>query len=250
MKLTYSTPILKPFLFLFFLSLLLSFQLNLNTIKPPPPPITTTTTTTSSSSHQQQLLKIRSGYTSYEEYIKHQLNKTLNPRLRHLWATRDWDRKVRVFSSFFSALKSERLLSNSSKALCVGAASGRRSPRCAPSASSTPSASTSSLPSLVAEGDFHRQPFADGTFDFEFSNGSTTRSIRRGSWGDREDAAPGGVCVLHLALERRGDKYSANDLFGVEGVLALFRDSELVRVGKVDGFGLDTELVTRKKKKT
>jgi hypothetical protein len=53
--------------------------------------------------------------------------------------------------------------------------------------------------------------------------------------------------VLHVAVHRRGDKYSANDLLDVDGLLGLFRQSEVVRVSKVDAFGLDTEVILRKK---
>ncbi|KAL0364258.1 UNVERIFIED_CONTAM: hypothetical protein Sangu_0523400 [Sesamum angustifolium] len=70
-------------------------------------------------------LKIRPGYSSYDSYIHHQLNKTLNPKLRKIWTTRDWDRKIRVFTEFFDHLKQKGLLSNSSKALCVGARMGQ-----------------------------------------------------------------------------------------------------------------------------
>ena len=135
-------------------------------------------------------LRIRHGYTSYDTYIERQLNKTLNPKLRKIWTTRDWDRKVHVFSAFFD----------------------------------------------------------DETFDFEFSNvfdhalypwkfvGEIQRTLKSG-----------GVCVLHVALSRRTDKYSANDLYSVGPLVELFNGSDLVEVSKVDGFGLDTEVVFRKK---
>ena len=105
-------------------------------------------------------------------------------------------------------------------------------------------------PPLVLKGDFHSQPFDDESFDFEFSNVfdhalyplKFVREIER-------TLREGGVCVLHVALSRRADKYSANDLYSVEPLLELFRVSELVEVRKVDGFGLDTEVVFRKKKK-
>ncbi|MBA0782230.1 hypothetical protein Gotri_003089 [Gossypium trilobum] len=131
-------------------------------------------------------LKIRPGYTSYDTYIQRQLNKTLNPKLREIWTTRDWDRKIQVFSRFFADLKSEKFLADSSKCLCVGARVGQESD---------------------------------------------------------------GVAVLHVSLSRRGDKYSANDLYSVKPLVKLFRRSKLVRVRKVDGFGLDTEVVFRKTKK-
>lgn len=104
-------------------------------------------------------------------------------------------------------------------------------------------------PPLVIHGDFHKQPFEDENFDFEFSNvfdhalypEKFVREIER-------TLKPGGVCVLHVAITTRSDKYSANDLLGVDALVKLFKTSDLVRVKKVDGFGLDTEVIFRKKK--
>ncbi|XP_072972577.1 uncharacterized protein [Typha angustifolia] len=196
------------------------------------------------------LIRMRRSFASYDDYLKLQLNKTLDPRLRRLWATRDWDRKVAVFSAFFSRLKTLDLLSNSSRALCVGARLGQevaalRRIGVADSVGIDLAAS----PPLVVEGDFHSQPFADGSFDFEFSN-----VFDHALFPDRfvqeieRTLRPGGVAVLHVAVHRRGDKYSANDLFGIDGVIGLFKQSAVVSVEKVDGFGLDTEIVMRKTK--
>ncbi|GFY88188.1 S-adenosyl-L-methionine-dependent methyltransferases superfamily protein [Actinidia rufa] len=194
-------------------------------------------------------LRIRPGYTSYESYIQRQLNKTLNPKLRKVWTTRDWDRKIQVFSTFFAELKNNNLLSNESRALCIGARVGQEvEALIRVGVSDSVGIDLVPYPPLVIRGDFHHQPFDDETFDFEFSNvfdhalypdkfvGEIERTLR-----------PSGVCVLHVALSRRSDKYSANDLYSVRPLKALFRRSELVRVRTVDGFGLDTEVVFKKK---
>ncbi|CAL9154212.1 unnamed protein product [Musa hybrid cultivar] len=241
------TPILKPF-FLIFLSFFLFLHLFLSSKKAPNSP----SSSSAAAATTPPLIRIRPGFRSYDDYIKLQLNKTLNPRLRRVWATRDWDRKVRVFARFFSEIKAEGLLTNASAALCVGARLGQEV--AALRGLGVAGALGMDLvpaPPLVVAGDFHAQPFPDDYFDFEFSNvfdhalyperfvAEVERTLR-----------PGGVAVLHVAVHRRGDKYSANDLLGgVDGLVALFKRSELVRVRKVDGFGLDTEVVLRKKQK-
>ncbi|KAH7670687.1 24-methylenesterol C-methyltransferase protein [Dioscorea alata] len=229
-------PIIKPLLLLLPLFLILLFILR-------------TPSKLSTSPAFSPSLKIRPGYTSYDAYIKHQLNKTLNPHLRRVWTTRDWDRKVRVFSLFFSDLKSQSLLSNSSKALCIGARMGQEV--AALRAIGVVSAIGMDLvpnPPLVVAGDFHSQPFPDSSFDFEFSN-----VFDHALYPDRFAAEiertlrPSGVCVLHVTIKHKGDKYSANDLSGIDGVVMLFKRMEVVRVREVDGFGLDTEIVFKKK---
>ncbi|KAL7150216.1 hypothetical protein ABFS83_05G095900 [Erythranthe nasuta] len=181
-------------------------------------------------------LKIRPGYTTYA-------------RLREIWKTRDWDRKIRVFAGFFGDLKKKNLLSNSSKALSVGARMGQEV-EALKRVGVSDSIGLDLVPSppLVVRGDFHHQPFDDGSFDFEFSNVFDHALYPEKFVGEIERTLrPGGVCVLHVALKRRSDKYSANDLFSVEPLKKLFKRSELVHVRAVDGFGLDTEVVFRKK---
>ncbi|CAL9135959.1 unnamed protein product [Musa acuminata var. zebrina] len=232
----------KPFVLLLLLSLLLLLHLFFSST--PSSPRTTTVATSTAA------IRMRPGFRSYDDYIKRQLNKTLDPRLRRLWATRDWDRKVRVFARFFADLAAEGLVSNASAALCVGARMGQEVAALRGiGVVGAVGMDLAPAPPLVVAGDFHAQPFTDDSFDFEFSNvfdhalyperfaAEVERTLR-----------PGGVAVLHVAVHRRGDKYSANDLLGgVNGLLGLFKRSDLVRVRKIDGFGLDTEVVLRKK---
>ncbi|CAL5349765.1 hypothetical protein CsSME_00036791 [Camellia sinensis var. sinensis] len=194
-------------------------------------------------------LRIRPGYKTYESYIQRQLNKTQNPKLRKIWTTRDWDRKIQVFSTFFADLKHKKLLSNESKALCIGARVGQEVEALRRvGVSDSVGIDLVPYPPLVIRGDFHHQPFDNETFDFEFSNVFDHALYPNKFVGEIERTLkPGGVCVLHVAVSRRADKYSANDLYSVRPLKSLFRRSELVDVRTVDGFGLDTEVVFRKK---
>ncbi|KAL6319694.1 hypothetical protein AAG906_026762 [Vitis piasezkii] len=230
--------LLKPFFLSLFLSLAVLFFLALQTPRHRNPKLSPG-------------LRIRPGYSSYDSYIQHQLNKTLNPKLRKIWTTRDWDRKVLVFSQFFRGLKERKLLFNDSKALCIGARVGQEVEALRRvGVGDSVGIDLVPYPPLVLKGDFHSQPFADETFDFEFSNvfdhalhpWKFVREIER-------TLRAGGICVLHVALSRRADKYSANDLYSVAPLVELFRKSDLVGVRNVDGFGLDTEVVFRKKEK-
>ncbi|KAG5236156.1 methyltransferase domain-containing protein [Salix suchowensis] len=193
-------------------------------------------------------LRIRPGYTTYKTYIQRQLNKTLNPKLRKIWTTRDWDRKIQVFADFFQVLKQKNLLFNESKALCIGARVGQEVEALRRiGVSDSVGMDLVPYPPLVVRGDFHHQPFDDGTFDFEFSNVFDHALFPDKFVGEIERTLkPGGICVLHVALSRRADKYSANDLFSVKPLVNLFTNSKVVHVRKVDGFGLDTEVVFRK----
>ncbi|EEF47587.1 uncharacterized protein LOC8285447 [Ricinus communis] len=242
-------PVLKYFLVSLFLSLPLLlffffFFFSLKTTTNPPPANDRSSTATITG------LKIRPGYKTYDSYIQRQLNKTLNPKLRKTWLTRDWDRKVRVFAHFFQDLKQENLVFNNSKALSIGARVGQEV-EAFKRIGVTDSVGIDLVPypPSVIKGDFHHQPFDDETFDFEFSNVFDHALFPEKFVSEIERTLkPGGVCVLHVAVNRRSDKYSANDLFSVQPLIQLFKNSELVHVRKVDGFGLDTEVVFKKKK--
>jgi SAM-dependent methyltransferase len=250
MKITPTKPfILRCFLISLFLSLPFLF-LHLFSPKQPNHTITTTTTTTSSKpTTTTKDLTIRPGYSSYESYIQRQLNKTLNPKLRKIWTTRDWNRKIPVFAKFFSELNNKNLLQKTSKALCIGARVGQEVEALRRiGVVDSIGMDLVPYPPLVVKGDFHNQPFDNETFDFEFSNVFDHALYPQKFVAEIERTLKlNGVCVLHVALSRRADKYSANDLYSVQPLVELFKNSVLVHVRGVDGFGLDTEVAFRKK---
>ncbi|CAO2840497.1 unnamed protein product [Amaranthus hypochondriacus] len=200
------------------------------------------------SSTRKSDLIIRPGYTSYETYLNRQLKKTQNPKLRQIWITRDWDRKIRVFSHFFLSLQEAHLLSNTSKALCVGARVGQEVAALKRvGVNDSVGIDLVPYPPLVIHGDFHSQPFDDESFDFEFSNVFDHALFPEKFVGEIERTLkPGGVCVLHVSISKQTDKYSANDLFSVKPVIKLFKKSKVIHVKNIDGFGLDTEIAFRK----
>ncbi|XP_021719929.1 uncharacterized protein LOC110687598 [Chenopodium quinoa] len=193
-------------------------------------------------------LIIRPEYTSYQSYLTHQLHKTLNPKLRKIWLTRDWTRKIHVFSLFFLSLQNSHLLSNQSKALCIGARVGQEVAALKRvGVSDSVGIDLVPYPPLVVFGDFHSQPFDDEVFDFEFSNVFDHALFPEKFVKEIERTLKvGGICVLHVAVSKRADKYSANDLFSVDPLVKLFKHSQVVYVRGIDGFGLDTEVVFRK----
>ncbi|KAI5059939.1 hypothetical protein GOP47_0024359 [Adiantum capillus-veneris] len=193
-------------------------------------------------------LKPRYNFKSYEEYVNLQLRKTLNPKLRSLWTSKDWRRKVDVFSSVFQNLMNEGLLKPSDKVLCIAARVGQEVLALkeigvvnAIGVDLVPS------PPLVVKGDMHRLPFKENSFDFEFSN-AFDHALFPALFASEVERTlkPGGILVLHLALKQRPDKYSANELSKVDPILYLFKNFEVVLSKDVDAFGLDLEVVLRK----
>lgn len=202
-----------------------------------------------STSYISEALKPRYNFKSYEEYLHLQLRKTLNPKLRSLWTSKDWRRKVDVFSSLFQNLMNKGILKASDKALCIAARVGQEVLALkeigvddAIGVDLVPS------PPLVVKGDMHRLPFEQHSFDFEFSN-AFDHALFPAMFASEVERTlkPGGILVLHLALKQRPDKYSANELIKIDPVLYLFKKFEVVHVQEVDAFGLDFEVVLRKR---
>eukprot|EP00249_Psilotum_nudum_P022242 c28430_g2_i1 orf=322-2022(-) len=202
-----------------------------------------------STSYGSTALKLRHQFRSYEEYIQLQLNKTLNPTLKKLWTSRDWRRKVDAFSIMFQNLTTDEILKPSDKALCIGARVGQEvlalkeiGVQDAIGIDLVPS------PPLVVKGDMHRHPFKNDVFDFEFSNVFDHALFPAIFASEIERTLkPGGYAVIHVSLRRRGDKYSANDLYSVQALVTLFKNSDVVHIRGVDAFGLDTEVVFKKR---
>lgn len=238
--------LIKPFIISLIFSLFLLAFLSLQTPRRRPKPSDGGGDGASSSLNSE--LRVRSGYSSYDAYVHHQLNKTLNPKLRNIWTTRDWERKIRVFSLFFTSLKERGFLSNESRSLCIGARVGQEVAALKRvGVSDSVGIDLVPYPPLVIEGDFHSQPFDDGEFDFEFSNVFDHALYPEKFVSEIERTLKaGGVCVLHVSVSKRTDKYSANDLFSVDPLIKLFKKSEMVEERRIDGFGLDREVVFRK----
>ncbi|XP_042515340.1 uncharacterized protein LOC122089707, partial [Macadamia integrifolia] len=177
------------------------------------------------------------------------LGKTLNPKLRQVWTTRDWEHKIQAFARFFTDVKQKNLLSDDSKALCIGARVRQEVAVLQRiGVSDSIGMDLVMYPPLAVTGDFHNQPFGNKSFDFDFSNVFDhvvypSKFVGEIKW----TLKPGGICVLHMALPEGLINYSANDLYCVEPLVQLF-ELELIHVCFVDGFGLGTEVVLCKKK--
>ncbi|KAH0991790.1 hypothetical protein GBA52_003273 [Prunus armeniaca] len=186
-------------------------------------------------------IRIRPGYTSYEAYIERQAATSLDhPRLGP---------EDQSLLPILSAPKAPEpplqrlqipLHRRTSRPGGRGAAPSRRV--------DSVGIDLVPYPPLVVKGDFHNQPFGNDTFDFEFSNVFDHALLPDKFVAEIERTLkPRGVCVLHVAVARRTDKYSANDLFSIKPLVEMFRRSELVQVREIDGFGANTEAVFMKR---
>eukprot|EP00249_Psilotum_nudum_P021467 c28114_g2_i1 orf=439-2334(+) len=186
---------------------------------------------------------------SYEEYIQIQLKKTQYLKLKKLWTTRAWRKKVEMFSDVLSDILDEQLLRPTDKSLCVGAGSGEVVMAMKEiGVQDAIGIDLVSTPPLVIEGDVHRQPFANGTFDFEFSS-SFDESVYPALFVAEIERTlkPGGVAAVIVSLSTWREKNLLSEGRPVDPVTLLFKESKIVYVTKTESPGFDTVIVFRKR---
>eukprot|EP00249_Psilotum_nudum_P021466 c28114_g1_i1 orf=717-2408(+) len=185
---------------------------------------------------------------SYEESIQLQLKTTQYLRLKKLWTTIAWRKKVGMFSDVLLDILNEKLLRLGDKALCVGAGSGEVVMAMKEiGVQDVIGIDPVSSPPLVIEGDAHKQPFANATFDFEFScSFDESHSPALFVSEIERTLKSGGVAVVIVSLSTWRAKFLISEGSPVDPVTLLFKESKIVYVTKTEVPGLDTVIVFRK----
>lgn len=106
-------------------------------------------------------------YNSYEEYTRHQKEKTLDPVRRQKWMNEEWGQKIQVFETAFKNLP----ISIPDKyCLCVCARTGQEVQALRILGAKAIGIDLVANPPFVAEGDMHQLPFVGNQFDLVFCN--------------------------------------------------------------------------------
>eukprot|EP00250_Pteridium_aquilinum_P026136 c3238_g1_i1 orf=102-1079(-) len=171
-----------------------------------------------------------------------------NAKLSKLWTSKEWRSKVSIFTNIFSDIMKKALLKPCVKALCIGAGKGHEVLALKEmGVHISIGIDLVASPPLVMKGDMHSQPFGKDTFDFEFSNVFDHALFTSMFAAEIERTLkPGGCVAIHLMLKNPKCHKSGNNLQDVDVLIALFRNFEVVHVGDIDAFGLDTEVIFRK----
>ena len=68
-------------------------------------------------------IKIFNRHSSYEDYVKKQMEKTIDPKRISRWKDVEWQIKIDGFESLFN--RNEEYIKNKKKALCLGSRTGQ-----------------------------------------------------------------------------------------------------------------------------
>ncbi|XP_031103302.1 uncharacterized protein LOC116006921 [Ipomoea triloba] len=159
------------------------------------------------------------------------------PKLPDLWATKDFQKAAKFYSSVFQDLIAEGFLNPYWKALCVDTEKGPDvfALREIGVSDSVGIFKKASKP-LVVSGQGIKQPFDDNSFDFIFSGaGMIDKSKKPADFAGEicRTLKPEGFLVVHTGSK---DTYSFNSLIG------LFNCCKLVKSRDIDGF--DSKLLS------
>ena len=115
-------------------------------------------------------LKIIQNYKSYDDYINHQLQKTIDPIKRKKWLNEEWICKINIFKNVFNKLIKLGHLEKNMKCLCMGARTGQEVVALNELGMNSIGIDIYPCEPHVIKGDIHNVDFNDNSFDFIFTN--------------------------------------------------------------------------------
>jgi len=194
-------------------------------------------------------------YKNYEEYIKHQKEKTNNPTKRKKWLNKEWDMKINIFRTTFQYFKDENILKENMKCLCFGARTGQEVVALNKIGMKAIGIDIVPEKPYVIEGDVHDAPFGDESFDFVFTN-IVDHSIYPEKFMTEIERVlkPGCYSLIHLQLNCKSDKYAENDIYNSESVIKLLKNSQVVvnreitEIFTKEIIGMNWEILMKKNK--
>lgn len=187
-------------------------------------------------------------YGSYQEYLEHQKQKTLDPLRREKWLGKEWELKIQGFEQLFQGHWSH--ISRCKRALCLGARTGQEVQALRNLGVEAIGIDLVPCEPLVVEGDIHAVPFDNESFDLVFSN-VFDHSLYPEKFIEEIERVlkPGGVSLLQFQVARGNDEFSACEIQHISPVLKLFKSSEVLinRQLTTNFASMNWELLTKKR---
>ncbi len=166
-------------------------------------------------------------YKTYEQYISHQKEKTLNPKKRKRWLNEEWEYKKKGFKDIFKEID---VLKECKTALCVCARTGQEVAALKELGIDAVGIDLVPHPPLVIEGDMHDLKFEDNSFDFVFSN-SYDHSLYPDKFISEIERVASKYIYLQLQVGFVGvvDEYDVQIVKKSHEVLSLFQDVDILK---------------------
>lgn len=186
-------------------------------------------------------------YKQYQDYLKFQKEKTLDPERIEKWFNQEWEIKYNGFREIFN--NNYQYIKDKSNAICLGARTGQEVKALIDLGIKAIGIDLVPFPPYTIEGDIHNLKELDSSFDFIFTNIFDHSLYPDKFCYEMERVCKsGGIIIMHLQLGVNGDKYSENVVHKPNIILKYFRDSEILKSMAIKNSfdGMNWELIFKK----
>lgn len=173
-------------------------------------------------------IKKFSRHSTYDDYIKKQIDKTADPKKIQKWKGIEWETKVNGFRNLFK--RNQEFLNNKKKALCLGSRTGQEVFVLRELGLEAIGIDLVEFLPFTIKGDIHSLIFEDKTFDLIFTN-ILDHSLHLEKFIHEMErvAISGGIIILNYQENIMGDDYSENIIYNSRPIVEMFKNSRLLR---------------------
>lgn len=194
-------------------------------------------------------MKLLKDYDSYNDYVDHQKEKTLDPVRREKWLGEEWDLKLNGFSDIFGNT-CKNILEEGMSALCIGARTGQEVVALKNLGIDAIGIDLVECEPHVVLGDMHDLDYDDNSFDFVYTN-VFDHSLYPGKMISEVERVLkiGGYFLLQMQVSQEIDDYAENEIQSVDDdIVTLFEHSDVVVNRNIprNFAGMNWELLTIK----
>jgi SAM-dependent methyltransferase len=192
-------------------------------------------------------IKIFNRHSSYEDYVKKQMEKTLDPKRISRWKNDEWQIKVDGFESLFK--RNEEYIKNKKKTLCLGSRTGQEVFVLRKLGMEAIGIDLVEFPPYTIKGDIHNLFYEDGIFDLVFTNILDHSLYLQKFISEMERVSTkGGIIILNIQENKTFDDYSENIINDSKPIIELFKNSSLLKSRKIKNTfdGMNRELIFEK----
>ena len=192
-------------------------------------------------------IKIFNRHSSYEDYIKKQIEKTLDPKRISRWKGVEWQTKIDGFESLFK--RNEEYITNKKKALCLGSRTGQEVFVLRKLGMEAIGIDLVEFPPYTIKGDIHNLFYEDGIFNLVFTNILDHSLYLQKFISEMERVSTNrGIIILNIQENMTFDDYSENIINDSKPILELFKNSSLLKSRKIKNTfdGMNRELIFEK----
>jgi len=177
-------------------------------------------------------IKIFNRHSSYEDYVKKQIEKTLDLKRISIWKGAEWQIKVDGFENLFK--RNEEFIYDKKKALCLGSRTGQEVFVLRKLGIEAIGIDLVEFPPYTIKGDIHNLTYKDGIFDLVYTNIlDHSFYIKKFISEIERVTTKGGIIILNIQENMPFDDYSENIINDTKPIIEIFKNSSLLKSRKI-----------------